>query len=155
MKKNEVEFISAEMSIQLLSPASGSISDSVRWCPSLVLCILFEATSDPQSGAVFFRLGWSLLFCPAGCLSAQGPGVFHLMSGRTTHATSTCLQRGLLLRSGGCDPQVSLGSLYSVFREHVGCGPCPCTTHVILSQIISSNVQFVTKSLFHVRGQSV
>ena len=50
--------------VGLLSSPSGSVSD-VSWYPSLALGSLFEATINPQSVAVSFRLGWSSLFCPA------------------------------------------------------------------------------------------
>ena len=63
-----------------LSSLSGSALGNVSQCPSLALGSQFETTSDPQSLAVFFRLGGSPLFCPASLLSAQGPGLVHLMT---------------------------------------------------------------------------
>ena len=64
-----------------LSSFSKSASGNVRWCPNLALGSLLETTVDPWSIAVFFRLGWSPLFCPASFPSAQGSGVVHLMTG--------------------------------------------------------------------------
>ena len=63
-----------------LSSLSGSIAGNVRWCPSLALGSLLETTSDPQSMALSFGLGWSPLFCSASFPSAQGPGVVHVMT---------------------------------------------------------------------------
>ena len=63
-----------------LSSCSESAPGNVRWCPSLAIGSLFETTSNPQSVAVSFRFGCSPLFCPAGSLSTQGPGVLHLMT---------------------------------------------------------------------------
>ena len=57
LKKNKVEFISAEFGICLLSSPSGYNSGNVRLCPHLALGSLFEVISDPQSVAVSFRLG--------------------------------------------------------------------------------------------------
>ena len=65
MKKNDVEFISAQSGICLLSSTSGSVCGNIRWCPNLALGSLFKATNYPQSVAFSFILGWSLLFCPA------------------------------------------------------------------------------------------
>ena len=57
LKKNKVEFVSAEFGVYLMSSPSGSDSSSVRWCPHLALGSLFKTASTPQSAAVFFRHG--------------------------------------------------------------------------------------------------
>ena len=46
MKKNKVEFISAEFTVFLLSSPSRSISGKVRWYPSLALGTHFKTTRD-------------------------------------------------------------------------------------------------------------
>ena len=77
MKKTMVGFVSAESSV-CHCLLSGSNPGDVRWCPSLGLGSLFETTSDPQSVAVSFRLGWSPLFCPPGFPSAQDLSLIHI-----------------------------------------------------------------------------
>ena len=91
MRKNKVEFITAKSGVCLLSSPSGSVSGNVRRCLGLALGSLFNATRDPQSAAVCFKFGWSLMFCPAGFLSQQGPGVAYPVSKSTSGTTSTCL----------------------------------------------------------------
>ena len=65
IKKNEVEFMSAASTVCLLFLPSGCISGNVKWCPSIALGNLFQATNDPSLVAVSFRLGWCLPFCPS------------------------------------------------------------------------------------------
>ena len=128
MKKNKVEFVSAESSVCLpLSSSSGSAPGNVSWCPSLALGSLFMATSKLLSVAVSFTLGWSSQICPAGFLSAQGPGIVHPLSESTACTTSTCPQMGLLVRLGGCNSWFSPGRGCSVFRD--GGGYVPQSLH--------------------------
>ena len=79
-EKNVVEFISAEFGAGLPAPASGYISGNIPCGPHLALGSLFKATSDPQSVAVCFRFGYSLIFCPASFPSALGQGVVQLVT---------------------------------------------------------------------------
>ena len=158
VKKNEVEFISAEFSICLLSYPSGSISGNIRWCPSPPLGSLFETTSNPQSVAISFKLGWSTLPCPPGILSTQDPGVVHLTSDSTAGTTSTCFQKGLL--EGGL-PASPLGCAVQTLGKIVGVFPCPCATSwstpVYFQQYIISDelaVHFML-GLIYVKGSAL
>ena len=57
LKSHEVEFISAEFGVSLLSSPSGSKFGNVRWCPPLALDSLLKSTSSLQSVAVSSRFG--------------------------------------------------------------------------------------------------
>ena len=147
IKKNEVEFISAESSVCLVFSSYGSISGNVNWCPSPACGSLFRATSNLQSVVVSFRLGWSSLFCPAGFLSAQGPLVVHLTSDSTASSTHTCLQRGFWCNWEGGIPDSHLEDALQPSGKMVGMFFCPCATRLDLSQIISNNEQFLMNQL--------
>ena len=88
---------------------------------------LFQATGNPQSVTVSFRLGWSLLFCPNGFLSAQGPGVVHPTAHLTApHVPPPPASRGSLwCDQGGGIRGSSLRRPCSVSREDGRYVPLP------------------------------
>lgn len=57
LKKNKVEFVSAEFGVYLMCSPSACDSNNVRWCPHLLLGSLFKTASSPQSVGIFFRHG--------------------------------------------------------------------------------------------------
>ena len=159
MKKNNVEFMSAKSSVCWPTVFSFRIC---AWCQ------LVSPTSFSQpvwrlwvihSLWLSFRLGCSRLFCPAGFLSAQGPG-----RGGSPNVWQYCMYHLHLPLEGASGIISNVGSLghppggtsVQSSGKLVGVFPCPCATRLVLSHIISSNVQFLRiRRLFHVRGQSM
>ena len=96
MKKNDVEFVSAESSAWRQASPSGSDSGNVRCHPHLALGSLFEGTRDPQYVAVSFRLDCvqdspRCSTLAASFSSAQDPVIGHPKSKSTADANSTSL----------------------------------------------------------------
>lgn len=153
MKKNKVEFDSAEFSVCLLSSPSGSISGNVRWCPSVALGRMFEAISNPQSVTVLFSFGLSSLFCSADFLSAQHPGVGHLMSNGTVIPPPPASRGGFQCEVKGGNTGTPLRGTFQSSGIIEGVFPYTCATHLGLSLIISIMYIFLRISCpFHVRG---
>ena len=158
--KKEIEFVSAESSACLQSSPCGSNSGNVKCCPHLSLGSLLDATSGPQSVAISFRLGciWDgpsystlLVFHQH---KAQGCVIQHLkapqlppplpLSAVLTLVLASLLThlflRGLLVQLGEWDTWIPPERCCSSFREDCRCIPLPCTTCLVLSQIISTKV---------------
>ena len=123
-----------------LSSLSGSTHDNVTWCLSLSLDSLFETASDPQSVAISFRLGWSLLVCPAGFPSAEGLGVVHLCLRALPVPPLPASRRGLWCYWEGEIPGSTPAGAIQSPRKMIGVFP---TTSLGLAQILSSNVWFL------------
>ena len=111
---------------------SGSSPGNVRWCPRLALGTLFKSTSNPQYVVVFFRFGWSPLFCSACFPSAQGPGMVHLMTWEDYQYLLHLLPEGASGAIGMVGTLSHPGRHCSVFREdgRVSLPPCHLTWSV-------------------------
>ena len=89
-----------------------------------------------QYVAVSFRFGWSSLFFAANILSAQGPGVVHIM-------TQEDCQYLLHLSPQGGNPGSPLEGTVQSSGKMLGMFPFHLATCFGLSQILYNNVWFL------------
>ena len=153
MKKNKVDFISAEVRGCLLVSPSGC-------CSCLALGSLFGATviHSPwlsPSGLPASGMDFPSLHCLLFISTSPRGGSSHVWKHRSYYLhlhlpmvlplvsalPLTCLfLRGLLVQLGGWDPWVSPGGRCSNLGKMLDVLPWHCATHLGLSQIISRNV---------------
>ena len=159
MKKNKVEFISAEYSVCLLTVFSFSIHP---WC---------QLVSQSSSRQPIWGYKWSTVcscllqawlvrtVLPCWLFISTRPrvlGLVHLMSDSTACTASTCLQRGPLVWSGGWDSWITSKEMLSSLQGRWRVFPVP-TPHIFVYSrlfLLTCNFQWIS-CLFHVWDQSV